>query len=98
MLGAEAAMVVALVLAGCSSDYALQEAAGGAGSREPSTPVLPAFASVSVEADGGSAIEAEEDPTGTVRRERFVIGGGTTTPVADFLFVVDHSASMERVV
>jgi hypothetical protein len=113
-------MLLLLVLAGCSPDYALDRvssppdaaAAEGAGasthtsgSRALGTPDTrapmapgPRFSPVSIDADGGSALTAEEDATGRVRRETFELGGGATTPVADFLFVVDDSASMQTIV
>jgi hypothetical protein len=61
-------------------------------------PMSPRFTPVSVDGDGGSAVSAEEDASGTTRRETFELGGGATTPVADFLFVVDDSVSMQLIV
>lgn len=97
-----------LLLAGCTPDYALHavDPAGQAPAGLPTgTPgstsgEAPAevFSSVSTAADGGSAVEVEETTSGDIRREHFVLGGGASTPVADFLFVVDNSASMDHIV
>jgi hypothetical protein len=58
--------------------------------------VSPRFQRVPI--DVGSAVEAEVDPSSGERRETFELGGGAATPVADFLFVVDDSASMAKVI
>jgi len=46
----------------------------------------------------GSAIQVEAEPDSDLVRESFVLGGGVSTPLVDFLFVVDDSASMANVV
>ncbi len=46
----------------------------------------------------GSALEVEEDERAQLRRERFSFGGEELTPLADYLFVVDDSVSMESVI
>lgn len=103
-------MLLALLLA-CAPDYLLSAwhgaeppAATGAPATGATTAptaaaqrARPAFTPVSVEDDGGSAVAAEVDSSGRVRRERFVLGDGVDTAVADFLFVVDNSASMNRI-
>ena len=101
-------MLLSLLLA-CSPDYLLSawhgadppEATATATSSPASAPAQrarPAFTPLPLSQVGGAAVSGEVDSTGRVRREHFVLGGGADTPVADFLFVVDNSASMNRVV
>jgi len=40
----------------------------------------------------------EEDPDALVRRESFLFGGGARSPVSDYLFVVDNSVSMKKII
>jgi hypothetical protein len=40
----------------------------------------------------------EEDPDAQVRRESFLFGGGAGTSVSDYLFVVDNSISMRKII
>lgn len=80
-----------LLLAACAPEYGLSTVPAPLPDEE-------GFAPVSVEDDGGSAVSAEEAPDRGERRETFLLGARTPTPVADFLFVVDESASMRGVV
>jgi hypothetical protein len=52
------------------------------------------FQPVDVSSDGGAAFAAWEDAATNTRIDQFAWGGDATTPVADFLFVLDPSISM----
>ena len=53
---------------------------------------------VSTDNDASAAVRAWEDPVRGVRVEEFRFGRAEQTPVADFLFIVDNSSSMENVI
>ncbi len=51
-----------------------------------------------VQVEQGTAVRAFEDTVRGVREERFDVGGDTRTQVADYLFVIDNSSSMEEII
>jgi len=53
---------------------------------------------VATDHDASAAVRAWEDPVQGVRVEEFRFGRTEQTPVADFLFIVDNSSSMENVI
>ncbi|MBT3220721.1 MAG: hypothetical protein HN348_16665, partial [Proteobacteria bacterium] len=55
------------------------------------------FAYVSPDIGPGAATEAYDDTQARVRKEVFWYGGRETTPVSDYLFVIDNSVSMIEV-
>ena len=98
-----------LALAGCSTDYGfadLSEEAvvppsattAKAPRATPETVERKAvFERVSVDDGPTSAVFAREDRTNGVREEVFTAGTGASTAVTDYLFVIDHSTSMNKV-
>jgi hypothetical protein len=92
---------ILLAFAGCSTEYGLSPTSDPlapprsvAIARAPEAPPL---APVSVQHDGGSATAAWGASDGT-RVEEFSVGAGARTPVSDWLFVLDPSASMSAVI
>lgn len=58
----------------------------------------PVYQTVDVSTQRGAAVEIFEDAVSGQREEVFYYGGTTQTPLADYLFVVDNSSSMNGVV
>ncbi len=99
-------MILALLTA-CTFDYGLDAVAepelvptvtSTTSTPRRIRPTPPVFSPVSSQDDDGGALLVEEDAERGIRRETFELGGGASTSVADFLFVVDDSASMQTVV
>lgn len=102
-----------LALAACSAEYGFHDvsspeaaptaaapatyvAPGRTGPRRPAGDTV-RFERVDVKEGPTAAVTSREDRVRKVREDVFAAGGGASSPVADYLFVVDHSVSMDKV-
>lgn len=106
-------VVPVLALAGCSADYGFSDlvssepASGASAAGDQATYVAPGrkapagdtvkFQRIDVSQGPTAAVTAREDAVRKVREESFAAGGGASSPVVDYLFVIDHSVSMDKV-